>query len=262
MKTYNFKVSSFQPLTDTQWSKIQDLVEKSYKTGRPVQANLRNVVDGIRYLVRTGCQWRNIPEVYEKASVIRYYFDKWKSDKTWSKLLLRLVTMRRVSLGREPSPSLGAIDSQSIKIVPFISETKGIDGNKKINGRKRHIIVDTQGLPLAIGVSAANANDGQEGIKLLPELEKNYKTVKNITADAAYRKTFESAASSLQITVEISQKPESQQGFVPQKNRWQVERSFAWLNFYRRLAKDYEKKAQNSVIMIKIAFISMILNHF
>jgi putative transposase len=261
-KTYVFKVSCFLPLTDTQWAKIQGLVETPYTTGRPRKVDLRLVVDGLRYLVRTGCQWRNVPSTYEKKSVLWYYFDKWKRDKTWSKILFKLVGLRRVQLNRCEQPSLGAIDSQSVKIAPLISEDKGIDGNKKVNGRKRNIIVDTQSLPLSIGVSAANENDGKEGVKLLPDLQKNYPSVQNITADATYRKTFENAASDINIQVEISQKPESQQGFVPQKNRWQVERSFAWLNFYRRLAKDYEKTTTSSITMIEIAFISMILNHF
>lgn len=262
MKTYKFKVESFQPLTDTQWANINDLVEKTYVTGRPRKTNLRNVVDGIRYLVRTGCQWRNVDTKYEKMSVLRYYFDLWTKNNTWSKILKSLVSARRVQLGCEEEPDLGAIDSQSVKVVPLINEDKGIDGNKKINGRKRHIIVDSEGLLLAVYVGAANENDGKEGVKLLPELQGNYENIEKITSDGAYRKTFEIEAKSCGIYVETTQKPESQQGFVPQKGRWQVERSFAWLNFYRRLSKDYEKKAINSEIMIKLAFISMILNHF
>lgn len=124
------------------------------------------------------------------------------------------------------------------------------------------MIVDTHGLPLVIYVGKANANDGQEGVELLAELEKNYKSVQNITVDAAYKNTFEQAAFWCGIEVEISQKPESTKGFVPQKNRWQVERSFSWLNFYRRLSKDYEKKPDCSVAMIQLAFFSLILNHF
>jgi transposase len=260
-KSYTFKVKKFEPLSDTQWTNIQDLVEKKNTQGRPKTVDLRAVVDGLRYLVRTACQWRNTPKNFPKSCTLRYYFDKWKADNTWSKLLIRLVLVRREQLGLNAMPSMGAIDSQSVKIVPLINEDKGIDGNKKINGRKRHIIVDSAGLLLAVYVGAANENDGKEGVKLLPELQKNYENIEKITSDGAYRKTFEIEAKSCGIDVEITQKPESQQGFVPQKDRWQVERSFAWLNFYRRLSKDYEKKAQNSEIMIKLAFISVILNH-
>jgi putative transposase len=204
MKTYKFKVVSFKPLTDTQWANVKDLIEKTYTTGRPRKTNLRNVVDGIRYLVRTGCQWRNIDTKYEKMSVLRYYFDLWTKNNTWSKILKRLVLLRRVQLGCEAEPNLGAIDSQSVKVVPLISEDKGIDGNKKINGRKRHIIVDSEGLLLAAHVGAANENDGKEGVKLLPELQKNYENVEKITSDGAYRKTFEIEAELCGIEVEIT----------------------------------------------------------
>lgn len=261
MKPYKFKVTRFEPLTDTQWANIADLVEKPYTTGRPRQVNLRKVVDGLRYLVRTGCQWRNMDTKYENPSVLRYYFDLWSNNNTWSEMLKRLIPLRRVQLGCPAAPVVGAIDSQSVKIVPFTSENTGIDGNKKINGRKRHIIVDTEGLLLSVYVGAANENDGKEGVKLLSDIKENYEKINKITSDAAYRKTFENAAKACEITVEVAQKPESQQGFIPQKDRWQVERSFSWLNFYRRLSKDYEKKAENAVVMIKLAFISMILNH-
>lgn len=115
---------------------------------------------------------------------------------------------------------------------------------------------------MAIYVSAAHENDGKMGIECLAELQKNYENVQYITADAAYKKTFEQGALWCDLEVEISQKPESSQGFVPQKNRWQVERSFGWLSFYRRLSKDYEKTVASSIAMIQIAFISIILNNF
>lgn len=241
-KTSPFKVTQFCPLTDNQWSKVQIILDKPYRTGRPRTANLRQVLNGLLWMVRTGCQWRNIDKTYGNKSILRYYFDKWRADGSWSELLKILVSERRQHLGRNQEPSLGAIDSQSVKTVAFTQEDTGFDGNKKIKGRKRHIIVDTNGLPLSIYVTSADERDGVAGIELLPYLQKNYTGVKSITADAAYKKTFEESAGWCGIEVEITQKPPSAEGFVPQKNRWQVERSFAWLNFYRRLAKDYEKK--------------------
>jgi len=262
MKTYHFKVSKYTPISDNQWTKIRDLLEKPYTTARPRTVSIRTILDGLRYLVRTGCQWRNIDEKYGKMSSLRYYFDKWTADGTWTLLLKRLVLGRRGQLGLKTELSVGAIDSQSVKVAPLIHEDKGIDGNKQINGRKRHLIVDSQGFPLAIYVGAAHKADGKEGIELLAELQENYKNVSKITADAAYKNSFEKAAYWCDIEVKISQKPPSQQGFVPQQGRWQLERSFAWLNFYRRVAKDYEKKAIYSVSMLKMAFCSIILNHF
>ena len=108
-------------------------------------------------------------------SVLRYYFDLWRKNNTWSELLKRLILLRRVQLSCDTEPDLGAIDSQRVKVVPLINETKGIDGNKKINGRKRHIVVDSEGLLLAVYVGAATKNDGKEGVKLLPELQKTTK---------------------------------------------------------------------------------------
>lgn len=261
-KSYKFKIKKFEPLSDTQWANIHDLIEKKTKRGRPTEVDLRSVLDGLRYMVRTGCQWRNTPDNFPKSCILRYYFDKWEAEHLWTRILIRLVLKRREQLGRNPQPILGAIDSQSVKIVPLINQATGIDGNKKINGRKRHIMVDSQGLPLAIYVGAAHENDGKAGIECLAEVLNNYENVQYITADAAYRNTFEKEAKACGLFVDISQKPPTEQGFVPQKNRWQVERSFAWLSFYRRLSKDYEKKAQYSVCMIQLAFISMILNNF
>lgn len=97
-------------------------------------------------MVRTGCQWRNTPINFLKSCTLPYYFDKWKADQTWTKILLRLFLRRREQLGRNPMPILGAIDSQSVKTAPLISQDKSIDGNKRINGRKRHMIVDSQGI--------------------------------------------------------------------------------------------------------------------
>jgi putative transposase len=175
-----FKVSAFQPLTATQWANISDLVEKTYTTGRPRKVNLRSVVAGIRYLVSTGCQWRNVDTTYGTKSVLRYAYALWRSNFTWSKMLKRLILLRRVQVGCDAAPDLGAIDSQRTKVVPLIHEAKGIDGNKKINGRKRHIIVASEGLLLTVYVGAADENDGKEGVKMLPELQKNYENVKKL----------------------------------------------------------------------------------
>ncbi len=182
-KSYSFKVKQFTPLSNSQWANIADLVEKKAWTGRPRQTDLRQVVNGILHLVRTGCLWRNTDEKYGKSSVLYYYFSKWKKEQTWDKILQRLVPMRRKQLGRNENPCLAAIDSQSVKIIPLISQATGIDGNKKINGRKRHTVVDSQGLLLAVHVSAAHEHDGKMGIECLANLLNNYKSIQIITAD-------------------------------------------------------------------------------
>lgn len=151
-----------------------------------------------------------------------------------------------------------ALDSQSVKSVPFVSAERGIDGNKLINGRKRHIVVDKHGLLLAVGVSAANCHDGQQGIELLWKLEQ-FERLDLFCLDKAYQGEFLEVLELYGWRGEIRQKPESQKGFIPQNGRWQVERSFAWLNFYRRLSKDYEKTVASAACFIQIAFINITL---
>lgn len=261
MSTKKFKVSSFSPLTDNQWAKVCNFFEKKKSQGKKRKKDLRAIFNSILYFCRTGCQWRNIPTDDFTWELVRYYYDKFSKNKYFDTFLKSLVVENREALGRSACPSICAIDSQSIKIAPLISEDKGVDGYKKINGRKRHIVVDSQGFLLGVSVTAANVYDGNEGVKLLKEVKKNYKDIKVVAVDGTYKGLFEQEALAQNIGVEIAQKPESSEGFVPQKNRWQVERSFGWLNFYRRLSKDYEKKVINSENMIKIAFIAMFLNN-
>ena len=243
------------PLTDFQWQYIEKIVDN----GRQRKTCLRMIVDALLYINRTGIQWRNIDSKYRsKMPIIQYYFYKWQADNTWKKVLTFLVEQFRIEMGCAPQPSMIAIDSQSIKLVSFIKEDKGIDANKRINGRKRHLIVDKLGLPLAISVSGADAHDGIEGIELLWQQQTNSQ-LELIRADNSYKGEFVKAANIYGWKVEFGQKPESQKGFIPQKGRWQVERSFSWLSFYRRLNKDYEKTAQSAVCFIQLAFINIIL---
>lgn len=217
------------------------------------------VVDAILWVTRTGCQWRSIDSQYKaKLPIILYYYYNWQRNGGWEKVVESLTQQARELMDDESSPSRVALDSQTVKTVPFVSTAVGIDGHKRINGRKRHIVVDKHGLLLAVGVSAANCHDGQEGIELLWKLEQ-FKRLDLFCLDKAYQGEFLEALELYGWRAEIEQKPESQTGFVPQKGRWQVERSFAWLNFYRRLSKDYEKTVASAACFIQIAFINMIL---
>lgn len=174
--------------------------------------------------------------------------------------MLLLVSRERVNQGRETVPSLVAVDSQTVKKVGLISLDTGIDGGKKINGRKRHIAVDSLGLPLAISVSPANMHDSEGGLDLLWQLEKNTKRLSIICGDMAYGGEFKNIVENIyKWKMDIAQKPESRQRFIPQKGRWQVERSFAWLNFFRRLSKDYEKTTTSAKAFIQLAFCIIIL---
>jgi putative transposase len=250
-----FNRVQFTELTNSRW----EIIKKFVDNGRKRKHNLRAIVNAIFKVNRTGCQWRNLDTKYPSWKVVYYYFSKWQKDGTWSFILSYLVEIECIRNGKLSKPCAVAIDSQSLKKGSFVSLDTGTDGNKYINGRKRHLAVDTLGLPIVIHVSAANVHDGQEGIELLWQLEKASDRLQLIRADHAYRGYFSECVDLYNWKIEISQKPESSKGFVPQSGRWQVERSFAWLNFFRRLSKDYEKTVESSVAFIQIAFIDMIL---
>ncbi len=249
--------TKFTELNDSQW----EIVKKSLEIqGRKRKYPLRTIFNALLWLTRTGAQWRNMEGKYPCWQLIYYYFNKWNKTGVLSGLLNELVVGERKRRQMESHASTAAIDSQSVKKVGFITIETGIDGNKRINGRKRHLAVDKLGLPLAISVSAADVHGSTGGYDLLWQIEKNSKRMELVRADGAYRGELSKVVEQLyKWKMEITQKPEPQQGFVPQKGRWQVERSFAWLNFFRRLAKDYEKTTTAAMAFIQLTFLSIIL---
>ena len=251
-----FRRQRFTELTDSQWQVIKDLVDN----GRKRKYDLRHILNAILKITRTGMQWRNLDEKYPPWRIVYYYFRKWIKTGVFYQILLLLVQLERQKLGRHPQPSACAIDSQSVKKGSFVSLDCGFDGNKKINGRKRHIVVDTLGLPFAFFVSAANLPDGKMGIELFAQMEQASTRLELIRTDNAYTGYFTECATYFHWVVEPTQKPESVKGFVPQTGRWQVERSLAWLNFFRRLSKDYEKTVESSVAFMQLAFIDIIIS--
>lgn len=253
-----FKRKRFRPLTDSQW----EVIEKIVDTGRKRKHSLRDIINGVLKITRTGTQWRNLedkPTLYPAWESLYYYFQKWQKQGVWGELLALLVQKERERQGKSAEASAVAVDSQSVRKGSLIHIQTGIDGNKNVNGRKRHIAVDTLGLPLALHVSAANKHDGQEGIELLWQLDKASKRLSLIRADQAYKGDFTTSADYYHWQVEVTQKPESAQGFIPQTGRWQVERSFSWFNFFRRLSRDFEKTIESSVAFMQLAFIDIIL---
>lgn len=251
--------TKFTELTDSQWQYIEKILEKE-QGKRKRHHDLRKILNAILWITRTGVQWRNLESKYPNWHIVYYYFAKWQRAGILKKILSCIVIAERVRNGRAPKASRVAIDSQSVKKVSFISMDTGIDGGKKVNGRKRHIAVDSLGLPIAISVTSAQVHDGQGGFELLWQLEQSCDRLSLICADMAYRGEFTDVVENIyKWKIEIAQKPESQQGFVPQKGRWQVERSIAWLNFFRRLAKDYERTVDSAIAFIQLAFCSIIL---
>jgi transposase len=178
----------------------------------------------------------------------------------WEQILDALVVEERKRQQRQETPGLLAVDSQSVKTINFVSLDTGIDGAKKLNGRKRHLAVDTLGLPWATLVTSAGVSDSAAGCQLVDLLKGKVPRLEKIAADHGYKASFtDHVNKGYQWQVEIAQRPESTKGFVPQKNRWPVERSFGWLNFRRRLARDYEKTVESAQAVLQIAFISFLI---
>ena len=252
-------------MTDAQWELLADLFPEA-KTGRPREVSIPDVVDAIFYVNRTGVQWRYLPHDYPRWDVVYSYFRKWGKDGTWDKVQRVLREGVRQTAGREATPSLACVDSQSVKGTECGGD-HGIDGHKKINGVKRHILVDTMGLLLAVVVTAASVTDAKAAREVfqrataegLPRLAK-------VLGDHVYGNeglpewTADNTTFRLEITVKdpTPQEP-GKKKFKVIKWLWVVERTFAWLGRYRRNSRDYEKLSQTSESMIMISGIQLML---
>ena len=249
--------TSFSELTDSQWQVIDKIIDDQRKR----KHSLRTIINAIFSLNNGGVQWRNLDSKYPPWQTVFYHFSQFKERGIWENILNNVVENERTRQGKQDTPSLLAIDSQSVKKVQFTHEETGIDGGKNVNGRKRTLLVDSLGLPWSIKVTAANISDNQAGVLAVDLLAGKVPRLKKITADSGYKVAFkEHVETNYAWEVEVMQKPESTTGFIPQKGRWQVERSFGWLNFRRRLFRDVEKTIISSEAMLQIAFISLIIN--
>ena len=234
----------FEDLSDSHW----EVISKILNDQRKRKHSLRAIINGILSILRKGTQWRNLEKHYPCWQLVYYYFTKWGKDGTLEMLNSELNKMERKRQGKEATPSLLSIDSQSVKSVTFVNKDKGIDGNKLINGRKRHIIVDTLGLIWGVVVHAADIHDGQKAHLLVEYCLGYLERMKKILVDDAYKKEFLQWVETniIGLDIEFASRPPSTKGFVPIKWRWTVERTFGWLNFFRRHSKDYEKTAQSA----------------
>jgi transposase len=250
--------TQYEQLTDPQW----EVIKEKLPIQRKRKYDLRAIVNAIFWLLRTGSQWRNLPEHYPKWQSVYYYFSKWKKDGTLVGLNTCLNMMLREELGREATPSAVSIDSQSIKKAPFVCEDTGIDGNKSINGRKRHILTDTIGLVWVVVIHAANLHDGVMAQRVVSPILGYLHRVKKIFADMAYKVNLGEWLAQMytSIELEISSRPPSSDGFVPVKIRWVTEQTFGVFNFQRRLDKDHEKTANSAEAWIYWANCQRVLN--
>jgi putative transposase len=248
-------------LTDAQWERVKPFIPV-YPGGRPRRTSIRDVVDAIFYLVRTGCQWRFLPKDFPPKSTVWGYFDEWRHNGTFE--LIHDALRDRVRKEEKPGRPrrTASIDSQSVDTSSG-GEARGRDNAKNVNGRKRHIIVDSLGLLLAVAVTAANVDDAAAAPEALQQLtDQPLGHVRRVFADNKYHNhaLYGWVAENGWYELEIVRRPKDSQGWVTLPIRWTVERTFAWLTKCRRLSIDREKSTLSAKAMIYLAMIHMMLN--
>lgn len=246
-------------LRDREWAVLAPLMPTPSPLGRPREVNLRAVVNAVLYILATGCQWRALPKDFPPRSTVQGYFYRWRDDRTWHWINDALVKLARASAGRQPAARAGIIDSQSAPTTES-GGPRGIDAGKRVKGRKRHIVTDTEGFLLAVLVHEANIQDPHGAVPLLRALRRRFPRLGHIFADRIYRgsQLRSAIADCGPWSIEIVERPPGVKGFQLLPRRWVVERTFAWLGRSRRLAKDFETTIASSTAWIVLASIKLL----
>jgi len=246
-------------LTDAEWALICRKMPARRRLGRPREVDLREVVQAIFYILSTGCQWRALPSEFPPYSTVQGYFYAWRDTGRWHRIVKALVRQARRKLRHKPKPTAAIIDSQSAATTQA-GGPRGFDPGKRVYGRKRHIVTDTNGLLLAVHVHPANVQDVHGAVPLLERLRHRFPKLSHIFADRVYR--GEQLVNALSHcgpwTIEIVERPLGVKGFQLLPRRWVVERTFAWFGRCRRLSRDFEGSSATEAAWLLVAHLRLL----
>jgi len=246
-------------LTDAEWALIARKMPPRQRLGRPREVDLREIVQAIFYILSTGCQWRALPSEFPPYSTVQSYFYAWRDTGRWHRIVEALVRQARRKLGRKPKPTAAIIDSQSASTTQA-GGPRGFDPGKRVHGRKRHIVTDTNGLLLAVHVHPANVQDVHGAVPLLECLRDGFPRLHHVFADRVYR--GEQLVNALSHcgpwNIDIVERPLGVKGFQLLPRRWVVERTFAWFGRCRRLARDFEGSPATEAAWLLVAHLRLL----
>ena len=246
-------------LTDSEWKLIARLLPRPKRMGRPREVDLRVVLNAMLYILATGCQWRALPKDFPPFTTVQYYFYGWRDTRLWRRINRALVACARRAVGRKATPSAGVIDSQTVKTTES-GGPRGFDPAKRMKGRKRHLVTDTEGWLLALQVHAADIQDNHGAVPLLKAARRAFTRLRHLFADRVYRgpKLLNAISEVGRWTIEVITRSQSVGTFKAEPRRWVIERTFAWFGRNRRLAKDFEQTIASAEAWIMIASIRVL----
>lgn len=258
----SFKRRYPSDMTDQQWNVVSALLPNQVPANlQQAKYGCREMLDAILYVAKTGCSWRSLPHDYPPWESVYGRFRRWEQSGVLQRVLQQLHVRERQRLKRAEEPTLGIVDSQSVKTTEEADPgTIGYDAGKKVKGRKRHVLVDVTGVIIALCVSVGSVQDRDGLGVLLASAAVHYPSMRKVLVDGAYNgEAVASASEATGIAVEMVKRNDAVKGFVPVRKRWIVERTFGWLNRFRRLSKDYERTIESSAGMVRVSMVAILL---